>query len=71
MKVAVEMDLDLATYGYVEKDKLAEAFKELSELYAQIWIEAVYDPYNEHYKKFAKKLLPHIQKANDLLEFRK
>jgi hypothetical protein len=48
-----------------------DAMKHLAELYALIWIEANYDPFNEGTERFAKKLEPHIRALNDKYRFKR
>jgi hypothetical protein len=43
----------------------------LCALYRDIWIEAHYDPDNERTEKYAKKLLPAIQRLNKILKFKR
>jgi hypothetical protein len=65
------IDIDLQKLGLVEIKELDVALHELHELYGLIWCEAAYDPDNEITQKFARKLLPHIKKANEVLKFKK
>lgn len=68
----VQVDINEKDLGFLcnarEVDELRKALKEL---YGLLWCEAVYDPFNEHTKKFAARCLPHIQAANKILEFSK
>jgi hypothetical protein len=47
-----------------------ECFEHLNKLYSLIWIEACYDPDNEHSARFAAKCLPHIKALNVKLKFK-
>jgi hypothetical protein len=47
-----------------------EIGKLLCNLYKNIWVEACYDPYNEHTEKFAGNLLPDISRLNEILKFK-
>jgi len=43
----------------------------LRDLYGKIWTEACYDPDNMQSEKYARRLLPGIQKLNELLHFKR
>jgi hypothetical protein len=62
---------ELDRRGFIRQANLEEGKKVLAELYGEIWMAACYDPDNDDHRKYAKKLLPLIQKANDLLNFKR
>ena len=43
----------------------------LNKLYSVIWTEACYDAETESTQKLCRKILPHIQKLNTILGFKK
>ncbi len=47
------------------------AMKNLHDLYAIIWTEACYDPYNDRSQETATRCLPLIQELNKELGFKK
>lgn len=55
----VQVDIDTQALGFLcnatDVEKLKKALRELDGL---IWCEAVYDPYNDSTRVFAKKLMP-------------
>ncbi len=61
---------ELDRRGFVHQNCLVDAKKVLSELYGKIWCEACYDPDNADTQKFARKVLPLIEKANEYLRFK-
>ena len=61
----------MAELGVVNIEKHKEVYVLLYKLYCDIWCEACYDMTNEEYRKFALKLLPHIQRLNDILRFKR
>ena len=48
-----------------------EAMTLLHEVYAVLWAEAFYDPYNDQTRKFAKPLAEKMMRVNELLRFKK
>ena len=62
---------ELDKHGYIRQANLEDGKKVLSELYGLIWVDACYDPDNEEHRRYAQRFLPLIQKANDLLQFKK
>ena len=69
MKVIAEVNEK--EYGLLCKPSDVEPLMQaLGELYQIIWIEAHYDPANEHTETFALKLLSLIDKANEILRFK-
>jgi hypothetical protein len=70
MKVIAEVDE--TAYGLLCKpDEVQPLMDALSRLYGIIWTEACYDAYNKDTEAFARRLLPLIQKCNEILQFRK
>ena len=70
MKITAEVDEK--AYGLLcQPNEVQPLMKALSELYSVIWTEACYDALNESTKTLCKKLLPFIEQANEILEFKK
>jgi hypothetical protein len=70
MKVIAEVDEK--QYGLLCKPSEVEPLMQaLRSLYSIIWPEACYDPFNKDTEAFAQRLLPHIQQANEILQFKK
>ena len=70
MKVIAE--IDEKEYGLICKlSEVEPLMKALGAMYCIIWPEACYDPLNASTRKLAEELLPHIQKANEILRFKK
>lgn len=70
MKVLAE--IDEKEFGLLcRPSEVAPLMKALSELYSVIWTEACYDASNEHTQKLCRQLLPNIQAANKILQFKK
>ena len=66
----LEFDIVPQEHGLMPQKNVEEAFKAIHDLYGDIWCEACYDPTNEDYRKFARRLLPKIEKANEILGFK-
>lgn len=49
----------------------SEIMEILSKMYAIIWPEACYDARSQATAKFARELLPHINRLNEILRFRR
>lgn len=72
MKVQCQVELDPADYGFICPAKDVPALKKaLNSLYANIWIEACYDSYNNDTKRICHRLLDDIREVNRILEFKK
>ena len=70
MKVTAEVDEK--AYGLLCKpEDVQPPMKALSKVYSLIWIEACYDAYNDSTQKLCREMLPHIEKANEILKFKK
>lgn len=69
-KMKVEVEINETKLGLQRVENLQEAYKALRDLYGMIWCEACYDPDNEIIEKYARRLLPLIQKANEILGFK-
>lgn len=68
----VEIEIDEKKYGLLCcQHDVDEAMKLLHDLYSMIYIEAKYDPYSEETEKYANRLLPGIQRLNEILKFKK
>ena len=66
----IEVEIDPTKLNLMPQNNLAEAFKSLHDLYGIIWCEACYDPDNEETQKICQRMLPLIQKANEILKFK-
>lgn len=62
---------ELDKQGLIRQANLKEGKEVLAELYGVIWMDACYDPDKESDREYARKLLPLIKKANDLLQFKR
>lgn len=70
MKVIAEFDE--TDYGLLCKpDEVALVMASLNALYGVIWTEACYDADTESTQKMCRRLLPHIQKLNEILRFKR
>lgn len=49
----------------------AEAMRLLGDVYGSLWTEAYYDPYNGSTKNFAIPLHEKMERANQILRFKK
>lgn len=47
-----------------------EQKKLLKDVYGGLWIEAYYDPYNDHVKNFAQPLADKMKQLNEELKFK-
>ena len=70
MRVIAEVD-EKAFGMLCKPDEVALVMFSLRELYGVIWTEACYDAENESTQRMCRRLLPHIQKLNGILEFKK
>ena len=70
MKVMAEFD-ERANGYFCTADEVPVVMKALNDLYSKIWCEAMYDPLNDSTRKFAQELLPHIEKLNAIVRFKK
>lgn len=68
----VEVEIDETALGFLAKaEDIPVLMRALGELYGIVWCEACYDPTNASTEAFARRLLPHIQQANTILQFKK
>ena len=67
----IKLEIDPRHYNLVTPENYKKALPLLAEVHAALWIEACYDPYNKHPKKFAKPLCDKMMKVNKLLGFKK
>ena len=71
MKINATVELDPEVVGVLcPPHQAKDLLKALNELYALIWPEACYDPYNDSTRTFARKLLPHIETCNEIMKFK-
>ena len=70
MKIVAEFDEQAHGY-FCQSDEVPVVMKALNELYGKIWCEAMYDPQNTATQAFADTLLPHIEKLNAIIRFKK
>jgi hypothetical protein len=63
---SLKLEIDALALRISVSDK---SMRHLAEIYSIVWCEACYDAYNEHTKKFAERILPHIKALNDELKF--
>lgn len=70
MQVIIEVDEK--AYGLLCKpEEVALVMSSLNSLYGVIWTEACYDADTESTQKLCRRLLPDIQKLNEILAFNK
>ena len=68
----IEVEVDEKQFGLLCKsDEVTQLYAALNEVYGAIWCEAVYDARCDSTRALCARLLPHIQQANKILQFKK
>lgn len=63
-------DLENLNSQYTQLES-GEVEKLLNKIFGIVWIECCYDPKNDSTREFAERLLPSLERLQELLKFKK
>ena len=66
----MRVTIDGKEYVRADLSPSGDVLRLLAEVYATLWTEAFYDPYNDRTRKFAEPLARKMQEANKILNFK-